>query len=125
MKGSLGTYSQFIIYSDFLTSVILFRVYKNETLEKRRYTIIHQQFTHKRGDKNRHPGLSSALLCSLPTGRGSGGAGGAGLWERLPYQVQTAAMFPPTDNKKKKRGLKKEEETSRCPNLTRQTHKHH
>lgn len=34
---------------------------------------------------------------------------------RLPYQVQTADMFPPTNNKK----------ASLCPNLKPQTHKHH
>lgn len=34
---------------------------------------------------------------------------------RLPYQVQTADMFPPTNNKK----------ASLCPNLKPQTHQHH
>jgi len=34
---------------------------------------------------------------------------------RLPYQVQTADMFPPTNNKK----------ASLCPNLKPQTHKYH
>lgn len=34
---------------------------------------------------------------------------------RLPYQVLTADMFPPTNNKK----------ASLCPNLKPQTHKHH
>lgn len=37
------------------------------------------------------------------------------VFPRLPYQVQTADMFPPTNNKK----------ASLCPNLKPQTHKHH
>lgn len=58
--------------------------------------------------------LFYARLCP-PTGERKKPSPAPMVSPRLPYQVQTADMFPPTNNKK----------ASLCPNLKSQTHKHH